>query len=258
MTSRNWSTYQQAIFAAVANPASGSLIVQAVAGSGKTTTIVEALARAPAGTESIFLAFNKAIAEELKSRGVNARTFHSLTYTPVLRATGASKVDSNKLRTLTREWPRDKAAMYGTAACKLVGLARQEGVGCLADDTDAFWLALIERHEIEPDSEEGTQGGMIAAARELLAASNGSKLVDFDDLLYWAVLRNVPLPRFDLIMVDEAQDTNAIQRAILRKIMAAGSRIVAVGDPAQAIYGFRGADSDSMADRKSTRLNSSH
>ena len=243
---RQWSDYQSVIFNAVADRESGSRIVRAVAGAGKSTTIVAALLAAPAGSQSIFLAFNKAIAEELKARGVNARTFHSLTYTPVLRATGASRVDSNKLRTLVREWPRERAAQFGTAACKLVGLARQEGIGCLVDDTDAFWYALAERHEVTPDVDDAPMTGMVAAARALLEASNASKLVDFDDLLYWAVLRNVPLPRFDLIMVDECQDTNAIQRAILRKIMASSARIFAVGDEAQAIYGFRGADSDSM------------
>ncbi|MBN6046748.1 UvrD-helicase domain-containing protein, partial [Citrobacter sp. ku-bf4] len=71
-------------------------------------------------------------------------------------------------------------------------------------------------------------------------------MVDFDDLLYLAVKDGISLPKFDFIFVDEAQDTNAIQRALLRKIMRKGSRIVAVGDPAQAIYGFRGADSESL------------
>jgi superfamily I DNA/RNA helicase len=71
-------------------------------------------------------------------------------------------------------------------------------------------------------------------------------MVDFDDLLYLAVKDGISLPKFDFIFVDEAQDTNAIQRALLRKIMKKTSRIVAVGDPAQAIYGFRGADSESM------------
>jgi superfamily I DNA/RNA helicase len=76
--------------------------------------------------------------------------------------------------------------------------------------------------------------------------SNRSSLLDFDDLLYFAVKDNISLPKFDYVFVDEAQDTNAIQRAILRKIMKPNTRLVAVGDPAQAIYGFRGADSNSM------------
>jgi len=71
-------------------------------------------------------------------------------------------------------------------------------------------------------------------------------MVDFDDMLYFAVRDGLVLPKYDFIFVDEAQDTNAIQRAILRKLMNAGTRIIAVGDPAQAIYGFRGADSDSL------------
>jgi DNA helicase-2/ATP-dependent DNA helicase PcrA len=71
-------------------------------------------------------------------------------------------------------------------------------------------------------------------------------MVDFDDLLYYAVKDGISLPKFEWVYLDEAQDTNAIQRAILRKLMKPHTRLVAVGDPCQAIYGFRGADSDSM------------
>jgi superfamily I DNA/RNA helicase len=87
---------------------------------------------------------------------------------------------------------------------------------------------------------------MLAAASRLLAECNASPLCDFDDLLYRAVARAIPLPRYDLVLVDEAQDCCPIQIAILRKILNKGGRVVAVGDTAQAIYGFRGAMSDSM------------
>ncbi len=80
------SPHQQAAFDFV-EKGTGNLILRAGAGSGKTTTLVEMIRRVT-GT-SIFLAFNKSIAEELKNRGVNARTFHSLVFSPVLRARGA-------------------------------------------------------------------------------------------------------------------------------------------------------------------------
>jgi superfamily I DNA/RNA helicase len=47
-------------------------------------------------------------------------------------------------------------------------------------------------------------------------------------------------------MIDEAQDTNPARRALALRMLAPGGRLIAVGDPAQAIYGFTGADSDSM------------
>ena len=242
-----YSPYQEAIFAFVAfSP--DSAIVQAVAGSGKTTTIVEALNRAPQGTNSIFLAFNKAISEELKSRGVNARTFHSITYSPALRAIGAKTVNANKLRELTRaSFPPDINRTYGNMAQKLVGLARNAGIGAIADDTEEAWQALADRHDIAPDEEGASMVTGITVARQLLQLCNASKEADFDDLLYQVVRLNIPLPRFDLVMVDESQDTNAIQRAILRKVLTPRGRVIAVGDSAQAIYGFRGADSSSMA-----------
>jgi superfamily I DNA/RNA helicase len=243
---RQWSDYQQAIFAHVADSASGSAIVQATAGAGKSTTIIAATLCAPEGSDHIVLVFNKSVSEELKGKGVNARTFHSLTYSPVMKAMGLRTVESNKLRNLVREWSRDLARDYGTAACKLVGLARNEGIGAIVADTDQAWLALIERHEVQPDTDEGTEMGMVHAARRLLDESNAAKCVDFDDLIYLPVRNAIPLPRYALVFIDESQDLCPSQIALLRKIVKPGGRIVAVGDSNQAIYGFRGADADSM------------
>lgn len=238
------SAYQQAIFDFVEH-GRGNAIIKAVAGSGKTTTIVHAMSRARGS--SIFLAFNKAIAEELKRRGVNARTFHSLTYAPVTRARGAVVNTDKLLKLVDANWADEDIWNYGVFARKMVGLARQSGIGCLLPDTDEHWFELAAHHDLEPEREGATLSRGIELARGLLALSNAQRgTVDFDDLLYCAVAEGVTLPKFDFVFVDEAQDTNAIQRAILRKILRPGARVIAVGDPAQAIYGFRGADSDSM------------
>lgn len=223
-------------------------IIEAVAGSGKTTTLVQALERVK--HSAIFLAFNKSIAEELKRRvprHVQARTFHSLCFRPVLEATGAKDVNTSKLMQLSKfEMPMAEGSMYGAFARKLVGLARSDGLGCLKPASEEAFLALVEQHDLTLEHEQATIEKGVKWAQKLLEASNESKEIDFDDLLYFAVLKGIALPKFQWVFVDEAQDTNAIQRAILRKILAEGGRLVAVGDPAQAIYGFRGADSNAL------------
>jgi len=52
-------------------------------------------------------------------------------------------------------------------------------------------------------------------------------------------------------LLDEAQDTNAVQRALLKSILDSLGRLIAVGDPHQSIYGFRGADHEAMTLLKS-------
>jgi superfamily I DNA/RNA helicase len=243
---RQWSTYQNNIFDFVENGV-GSAIVRAVAGSGKTTTICHADSLLPEYCTSILLAFNKSIAEELKARGVNARTFHSVTYSPVTRFKGTRQVDADKLSILVQQHlSGDDAFIYGHFIKRLVGLARQVGIGCLVDDVEASWVDIVAHYDLELDNESGNLGRALELASDLLGWSNQSDMVDFDDLLYMAVREGIVLPKYDVVFVDEAQDTNAIQRALLRKMLKPTSRVIAVGDPAQAIYGFRGADSNSM------------
>lgn len=245
MTSRTWSQYQLDIFNFVEND-SGNAIIKAVAGSGKSTTVEEAVKRIKNGSH-IVLAFNKSIAQAVNSRGVNGRTFHSLTFSPVMKFKNQRNVTASKLRDLCDEHLEGRdLKMYGTFICRLVGLGRNAGIGCLIADTPQAWLELIEWHNLELDSDSATIERAAELASELLTLSNDSPSIDFDDMLYLAVREGISLPKFDYVFVDEAQDTNAIQRAIIRKILAPGGRLLAVGDPAQAIYGFRGADSDSL------------
>jgi DNA helicase-2/ATP-dependent DNA helicase PcrA len=268
------SVHQLRIFDFV-EAAPGNAVIEAVAGSGKTTTIVEAVRIAlKRGLSALFLAFNKSIQLELQKRGVNAKTFHGLTYSVVLRHVGAREIEQNKLMKLCDAvmdakrysqlseaqklgWMQpaeDDYELYNAFARRLVGLARQVGIGCLVQDTQQAWMDICVQHDLEPESEFADLGRGIEWAQTLLKASNcymEHKYVDFDDLLYIAVKDGLVLPKFDFVFVDEAQDTNAIQRALLRKVLHSAdsgrtSRIIAVGDPAQAIYGFRGADSESL------------
>jgi len=72
-------------------------------------------------------------------------------------------------------------------------------------------------------------------------------VIDFDDQLYVPVIKNLRHPLgFDIIFVDEAQDTNDVQRALIRLALKEGGRVIAVGDEHQAIYGFRGASHDAI------------
>jgi DNA helicase-2/ATP-dependent DNA helicase PcrA len=80
-------------------------------------------------------------------------------------------------------------------------------------------------------------------------AKQKQHVLDYDDLLlYWRELMNVPelaaevRKHFDHVLVDEYQDTNALQASILLGLKPDGAGLTVVGDDAQAIYGFRAAD----------------
>ncbi len=77
-------------------------------------------------------------------------------------------------------------------------------------------------------------------------ASSG---VDYNLMIYKAVQNQsgkLAYPRYDFIFQDECQDTNKITMELLSRILKPNGRVIGVGDVAQAIYGFRGADSYAM------------
>lgn len=258
------SPLQQAIFDAVANPEGGNLVIEAVAGSGKTTTIVRACALM-AGS-AVFLAFNKNAADEIASRfaelGITdkrASTFHSLGWGALLRyakgRTGsAPKIDGKKSYEIV-DWvidaghmEKDVALAVQSAAVQLVSLAKQHGVGYLAPDRPETWRHLMDHFGVEVETEGYTDEQAVLLARMVLKRSVqvGEQACDFDDMIYLPLLWNLRLFQNDWVVIDEAQDTNPVRRALAKRALRAGGRLVAVGDPHQAIYGFTGASADAM------------
>ncbi len=89
-------------------------------------------------------------------------------------------------------------------------------------------------------AEAGVDEALVRAYQARLQALGAR---DLDDLLLDALEADVPTDRrFAHLLVDEFQDINAVQRALVRHWSAAGESLFVIGDPDQSIYGFRGAD----------------
>lgn len=236
----------------------GSAVLEAVAGAGKTTTLVEGV-KLMSG--SVFLgAYNKKMADELKVRiagmaGKKAGTFHSAGYSALRRAAGDStlEIDEKKVSLIVdsmlagQGYERD---VY-SATCRLVSLAKQTGflVRDLVPSAPLrYWMELVSRYDIMDGISEDVEAELICAFadRALRLSNENTSVIDYDDMVYMPLLRNLRMFRNDWVLVDEAQDTNAVRRELAARMLKPGGRLVAVGDPHQAIYGFTGADSDSL------------
>lgn len=214
-----------------------------------------------------YLAFNRSIVDEfeesyswlvdaLEVEGVNLmfKTNHSLG-NAACRAGGVRKRPNKwKTRNLIeecldvdlREYMKTQsgrqtveAAEQLTAKCKL-NLIGWDGE-TIQDPTDKELDELATHYEIEVNGDRST---VYDLAREVLEESRTNPAeIDFDDMVWLPIVNGYKINRFDLVLGDEAQDWNRCQQEI---ILRAGERLVICGDPKQAIYGFAGADTESM------------
>jgi superfamily I DNA/RNA helicase len=229
----------------------GSCVLEAVAGSGKTTTLIEAL-KLMSG--SIFFgAYNKKIAEEIKARttpkiGLTISTMHAAGFAAWRNFTRANlKVDGNKCRDLFRASKAHATHnMFEGPILDLVSYAKQAGVGFLKNINDnSVWMNLIDHFDI--DCLENDRD-VIIIAKKLLQRSTEvcGSIIDFEDMIYAPLVNKVRFTEYDWVLIDEAQDTNASRRALALSMLKRGGRLIAVGDRHQAIYGFTGADADAL------------
>jgi hypothetical protein len=247
---RTWSPYQLAIFNSV-EESNDNLIIEAVAGSGKTSTIIECMARVSG--PSLFLAFNKAIADDLRSKvsGAEVRTLNALGHSIVTKRLPGVKLESWKTANHVRsQLNTEEYAEFGPAVNRLISLAKGCGFGILNDASRVHFVQLADDMEIDIPYERLGKATQVASVA-FLKLINDFDSFDFDDQLFLPVYHNWTFPSYSTIFVDEAQDLNAIQHLMLQRLVDRGARIIAVGDTRQAIYGFRGAMTSSMSILKS-------
>ena len=284
---------QEHIFEFVRN-GEGHGIIDAVAGAGKTTTIMECARFAADPTRVLFCAFNNSIAREIDKKfkergmaGVVTKTIHALGF-QILRENSnyANRLDlrESKYRTIFKsEDMQKKLRPYVRQLLDLHGLDPQQ-----TDSRKVFarknLLFRLERRLLEINQKHRSvlNGPKFKAFREmvlhygifthpeensktfreelelyhamsrlLLKAGTEmaarSQVIDFTDMIYlpfvWKLNSAV---KYDWIFIDECQDLSKAQFAIAAKYGKTGSRILAVGDPRQSIYGSTGADVESF------------
>lgn len=250
---------QQTAFLTWCKLGSGSAVLEAVAGAGKTTTLIEAVNQLKGSVA--LLAYNKKIAKELgeklEKKGIDwkkakAGTVHSFGYAAYRKAFPNCKVDDNKVGAIFDVlWDKeDPMARLRSFVVLLVGHAKNAGVGFLKSmNDDAVWSHLINHFDISysDDESEFPEDIVIAMSKQVLRQSQAlTEIIDFDDMVYMPLFKRVRFWQYDAVFLDEAQDSNETRRALVGAILKKGGRVVAVGDRHQAIYGFTGADSDAL------------
>jgi DNA helicase II / ATP-dependent DNA helicase PcrA len=247
------SKYQQAVFNAVITTPS-NIAVSATAGSGKTTTIVEAAKLIPYGKSAVFVAFGVSIVKELKERlpaQVTCSTMHSVGVSAIRKYYGEIRVMKDQkqigfIKPLASDIVdnRDRwVTIY--AVDRLMSLAR----ATMSGTSISALMQVCENYALDIDD---SQLKIASEALDNMYAydeETGYNVeVDFQDMIEMCVRnRRIHMPAYDYVFVDEIQDLSALDHLFVnRLIKPITGRIIGVGDPRQSIYGFRGSDPNSF------------
>ncbi len=250
-TPRDWSAYQLAIFDAVATT-ENNLVIEAVAGSGKTTTAVQALNYAVRYPRAAYVAFNRTIAQDFASKlpdSVHASTYHSLGLKSIIAVRGKVKVEESKdfmifkrLTDLMPDGARVLIEEYRGEVLRLASLVKNT----LAEPTFDGVLNLSDNYNIDTGTDETSDFVISTALKVFQESAADESCVNFDDMIWWCATGRVNPMAFDIVVTDEMQDTNAARLEMLMRMLREGGRSIAVGDRRQAIYGWAGAHESAM------------
>ena len=233
-----------------------NLQINALAGTGKTATL-KMIDQAIGHDPILYLVFNKRNADEAK----DSDEFHSTTKIQTLNGCGhgiwqcaQGKLTLNPKKTMEQfrehiaDWSKhDAGEAWGEWQNVRQGIELAKALGYIPGDKfpnarrlcdwDTLSLALDE-----PPSPLAKDLIDALLVKSIKTAYRG--YIDYNDQIYMPALFGGTFPRFQLVMVDEAQDLSPVNHAMVDKL--AKGRLISVGDPWQSIYGFRGAQQQGM------------
>lgn len=250
------SIYQKKIFDFIQKGV-GNAVINAKAGSGKTTTLVEAMKLIPSKEKVLFVAFNKAIEQELSKRlvgydNVDIRTYHGLGFALLRNNLGKT----NKINVIEHKYTtfinnnihilapdsyslsREDMRLFKSNLKQIVDYARFN----LAESIDEIKV-ICKKYGITPVLNE-----VEIVPTILNWGKNHLSDIDYTDMIWLCIERDIKTRTFkyDYIFIDEAQDSSIMQQALIKKCFKRGSRFIAIGDEYQCINAFAGADQDAF------------
>lgn len=240
-------TSQQEAFWAELQDGTANVVLEARAGTGKSTSCREGMYRLLDRKSSLairYCCFNKAIADEFAEKcpgGVEVGTMHRFG----LLALPSAQIVGDKTYTLLdgMSGGKDLKRYIRKAIASLVSLAKNHALRP-GDPANPHKLhQFIDVYDVEVWNRPDLVVSW--ADRVLIRSAQTTNIINFDDMLWLPVLLQPRFPSVDYLFIDEVQDLNPVQHE-MAALLAGSGRTIVVGDPFQAIYGWRGADVDSM------------
>jgi len=263
-----WNEQFQTVFDFVEN-GTGNGCIEAVAGSGKTASIVESIIRCSEKNPShkiLFVAFNVSIKEEGAKRlagynNVDVLTCHGLGYRSLKKAWAGKQFDVQDssgpyMRGLVENelGPEKEKADDRDALMDLISKAKMT----LTSGAQGM-IKLMDRFNIETgyDRKEFVKYALKImeftkhrAGTTICQGKGGKTFVKaaltFDDEIWLPIVNDWAVDQYDEVFVDECQDLSKARRELVAKSVKDSGRIFIVGDICQAIFGFACADSNAL------------
>lgn len=249
-----WSSYQKDIFEDVAE-GDHHTVIEALAGSAKTTSIVESIKHIPKNKNALFCAFNKRVVEDLKKKDipwdVNVSTLHSHGLRAITNAYGRQKVEFKRVGGILGKMFEGRTGNTfelrvrlekAVSLCKSALALDDQAI----DDVLDQFMIDVSNASRRGDPEEDRQAFIDYVKEALNCCKTIKGQIDFDDMVWIPIVNKIPIDRYNRLFVDELQDLSPVQKEIVYKSITKSGRICAVGDENQSIYQWRGAAVDSI------------
>lgn len=236
-----WSEYQKDIFREISK-GTGNFLVIARAGSSKTSVLIEGSRYVPKKQSILFVAFNKAIAEELRSRlneFVNTSTLHSLGFKAIKLRFGNVELDDHKCWNIVKEFFDNEKENYDLIdnICKAITFCKSNLVDTPSGIEEIVFYYDLDLCEIEmKDFIKYVSSGLRKCKEQ-------TNIIDFNDMIWLPFVYRLNPGKFSVVFIDEAQDMSKAMIELALSAVKPDGRVIAVLDDFQAIYSFMGADS---------------